>query len=55
MYIAGYDWAAGALLRGIAEYELDAYIDNPFVHGKFHYGAQDAMLDFSSLKQEVKP
>ena len=54
LYIAGYDWAAGMLLRGIEECEVYTYIDDPFEHGEFDYGAQDAMLDFSSLKQEVQ-
>ena len=55
LHIAGYDWAAGALLRGTAEYELDTYIDDPFERNEFDYGAQEAMRDFAALRREVKP
>ena len=56
LHIAGYDWAAGALLRGTAEYELTSYTDNPFDRNEFDYGAQEAMRDFAMLRaREVNP
>ena len=56
LHIAGYDWAAGMLLRGATEEEMNSYINNPFDPNEFEYGAQDAMCDFAILTaREVKP
>ena len=55
LHIAGYDWAAGMLLRGATEDELDSYINNPFDPNEFERGADEAMRDFAAIKREVKP
>lgn len=42
----GYDWAAGALLRGADEHELIADFDNPWHKTAFDRGGLQAMRDF---------
>ena len=54
-YQAGYDWAAGALLRGTAEHEIDMHLDNPFDADEFEAGGHAAMRDFARLKAALKP
>ena len=51
-YRAGYDWAAGALLRGTAEHEI---LDNPFDTNEFEAGGHAAMNDFACLKAILIP
>ena len=52
----GYAWAAGELLRGVSEDEIDAYTSNPFDANEFERGADEAMRDFAALKaREAKP
>jgi hypothetical protein len=50
LHIAGYDWAAGMLLRGATEDELDLYINAPFDRNEFERGAKEAMRDFAMLR-----
>ncbi len=55
VYIAGYDWAAGMLLRGATEDEIVTYIYKPFARNEFELGAQEALRNFDALKRGVKP
>ena len=56
LHIAGYDWAAGMLLRGATEDELGSCINTPFDPNEFDRGADEAMRDFAMLRaREVKP
>lgn len=48
-YRAGYDWCAGALLRGTPEHDLDMVLDNPFDSNEFEKGGRQAMRDFRQL------
>jgi hypothetical protein len=49
-YQAGYDWAAGALLRGAPETEIEMHLDNPFDSNEFESGGNAAVRDFARLK-----
>lgn len=42
----GYDWAAGALLRGTPVHEIDLHLDNPFDSDEFEQGGMQAMSDY---------
>ena len=52
----GYDWAAGALLRGTPTCEIAMQIDNPFDSDEFEKGGRRALLDFAKITaRKAKP
>lgn len=48
---SGYDWVAGALLRGTPAREIDIRLDNPFDSDEFEAGGKQAAIDFFNLIQ----
>lgn len=51
----GYDYAAGALLRGTDVHELSSDFDSPFDRNEFDEGGEQAIRDFYALTQGIAP